>query len=46
MLVDKHPNHDDWLLQDLPDDEPLTDDEVREQREVERDARLVQRLFE
>ncbi|MGN6657062.1 MAG: hypothetical protein ACTHJ9_17215 [Rhodanobacter sp.] len=27
MLVDKHPNHDDWLLRDAPDDD---DDAVEE----------------
>lgn len=39
----------DWWKQDkdLPnDDPPLTDDEIRQQREAEHDARLVQRLFE
>lgn len=46
-LVDTWRGYDDWLTADLPDDEPpLTDDEIRQQREAEHDARLVQRLFE
>lgn len=37
--VDKHPSHDDWLIRDAPDDEPpLTEAELRQQREVEQDA--------
>ena len=46
MRIDNWHGYDDWLTKDLPDDEPLTDDEIREQREAEHDARLVQRLFE
>lgn len=46
-LVDRWPGYDDWLTKDLPDDEPpLTEAELRQQREVEQDARLIQRLFE
>jgi len=43
--IDKHPSHDDWLLRDAPDDEPLTEDERREQREDERDRRWVEEMF-
>lgn len=47
MRIDNWTGYDDWLTEDLPDDEPpLTDDELRQQREVEQDARLIQRLFE
>ena len=47
MRIDNWRGYDDWLTKDLPDDEPLlTDDEIRQQREAEQDARLIQRLFE
>lgn len=47
MRIDNWPGYDDWLTKDLPDDEPpLTEAELRQQREVEQDARLIQRLFE
>ena len=46
-LMDRWAGYDDWLTEDLPDDEPpLTEAELRQQREVEQDARLIQRLFE
>lgn len=46
-LVDTQPWHDWKFFEDVPNDEPpLTEDERRQERENERDARLIQRLFE
>lgn len=44
--IDKWPGYDDWLLRDLPDDEPpLTEDEARREREDERDRRWIEEMF-
>jgi hypothetical protein len=43
-LVDTS-RYDDWLTKDLPNDEPLTEDEQRQERENERDSRWIEEMF-
>jgi hypothetical protein len=45
-LVDKWAGYDDWLDEGLPDDDPLTEEEIRQQREADQDLRFVERLFQ